>query len=77
MNSFISWVGGKKLLRKEIIKKFPKEEIEKYVEPFGGSAWVLFGKTPHSNGENSKKYYWKCNKDKVTFDGFTSVFTRF
>ena len=29
MNSFISWVGGKKLLRKEIIKKFPKEEIEK------------------------------------------------
>ena len=48
MNSFISWVGGKKLLRKEIIKKFPKEEIEKYVEPFGGAAWVLFGKTPHS-----------------------------
>ena len=37
MNSFISWVGGKKLLRKEIIKKFPKEEIEKYVEPFGGA----------------------------------------
>ena len=30
MNSFVSWVGGKKLLRKEIIKKFPKEEIEKY-----------------------------------------------
>ena len=48
MNSFVSWVGGKKLLRKEIIKKFPKEEIEKYVEPFGGAAWVLFGKTPHS-----------------------------
>ena len=48
MNSFVSWVGGKKLLRKEIIKKFPKEEIEKYVEPFGGAVWVLFGKTPHS-----------------------------
>ena len=48
MNSFVSWVGGKKLLRKEIIKKFPKEEIEKYVEPFGSAAWVLFGKTPHS-----------------------------
>lgn len=47
MDSFISWVGGKRLLRKEIIKRLPKENIEKYVEPFGGAAWVLFGKEPH------------------------------
>lgn len=47
MDSFISWVGGKRLLRKEIIKRFPVEGVEKYVEPFGGAAWVLFGKEPH------------------------------
>ena len=33
MNSFISWVGGKRLLRKEIIKRFPVEGVDKYVEP--------------------------------------------
>lgn len=46
MNSFICWIGGKKLLRKEIIGSFPKEEIERYVEVFGGAGWVLFGKEP-------------------------------
>lgn len=45
MNSFICWIGGKKLLRKEIIGSFP-EEIERYVEVFGGAGWVLFGKEP-------------------------------
>lgn len=44
MNSFIAWVGGKKALRKNIIARFPKESIEKYVEVFGGAGWVLFGK---------------------------------
>ena len=33
----------KKLLRKEIIKRFPNN-IGKYVEVFGGAGWVLFGK---------------------------------
>lgn len=47
MDSIIAWVGGKKLLRKEIIRRFPAEGIEKYVEVFGGAAWVLFGKEPH------------------------------
>ncbi|MGM9917446.1 Dam family site-specific DNA-(adenine-N6)-methyltransferase [Anaerotignum sp.] len=47
MDSFISWVGGKKQLRKEIIKRFPSEGVEKYVEVFGGAGWVLFGKEPH------------------------------
>lgn len=47
MDSFIKWVGGKRLLRKEIIKRFPVDGIEKYVEVFGGAAWVLFGKKPH------------------------------
>lgn len=41
MNSFISWVGGKMLLRKQITSLFP-ENIGRYIEVFGGAAWVLF-----------------------------------
>ena len=51
MNSFISWMGGKKLLRKEIIDRFPQTEIKKYVEVFGGAAWVLFDKERHAELE--------------------------
>lgn len=43
MDSFIGWIGGKKLLRKEIISLFPKD-CERYIEVFGGAGWVLFGK---------------------------------
>lgn len=43
MNSFISWIGGKKLLRKKILEQFP-ENYGRYIEVFGGAAWVLFGK---------------------------------
>lgn len=46
MNSFICWIGGKKLLRKDIIKNFPND-VERYIEVFGGAGWVLFGKEPH------------------------------
>lgn len=42
MDSFISWIGGKKLLRKQIIAEFP-QEYTRYVEIFGGAGWVLFG----------------------------------
>lgn len=41
MNSFISWVGGKKLLRKRILEQFP-QEYTRYVEVFGGAGWILF-----------------------------------
>lgn len=43
MNSFISWIGGKKLLRNKIIEQFPGE-YDRYVEVFGGAGWVLFAK---------------------------------
>ena len=43
MNSFISWVGGKRLLRKKIIEQFP-EEYGRYIEVFGGDGWVFLGK---------------------------------
>ena len=45
MNSFISWVGGKKALRDLIYQKMPKE-FGRYIEVFGGGGWVLFGRTP-------------------------------
>lgn len=51
MDSFISWIGGKKLLRKEIHNRFPKERLKKYVEVFGGAAWVLFYKEKHAEME--------------------------
>lgn len=43
MDSFIGWIGGKRLLRKEILARFPAD-VERYIEVFGGAAWVLFGK---------------------------------
>ena len=48
MNSFIPWIGGKKLLRKQIISMFPEDVPERYIEVFGGAGWVLFGKEVNS-----------------------------
>ena len=50
MDSFITWIGGKKLLRKEIVKRFP-QYISRYVEVFGGAAWVLFYKEKYAKQE--------------------------
>lgn len=47
MNSFISWIGGKKLLKKKIIEQFPKH-FDRYIEVFGGAGWVLFDKEKHA-----------------------------
>lgn len=32
------------MLRYEIISRFPREDIKRYVEVFGGAGWVLFAK---------------------------------
>ncbi len=42
MNSFIAWVGGKRILAKKIISVLPEHNC--YVEVFGGAGWVLFRK---------------------------------
>ncbi len=47
----ITWVGGKRLLRKTIIELIPYDSIKSYIEPFGGGAWVLFGKDKHAKLE--------------------------
>ena len=41
----MSWVGGKKALREEIVQRFPLS-YERYIEVFGGGGWVLFHKPP-------------------------------
>lgn len=41
MDSFISWIGGKRLLRKKILAQFPSS-YDRYIEVFGGAGWVLF-----------------------------------
>jgi len=56
VNSFIGWIGGKKLLREKIANEFPKGKIERYVEVFGGAAWVLFHKDRHANQEIYNDY---------------------
>lgn len=49
MNSFISWIGGKKLLRKKILEQFPDpESYDRYIEVFGGAGWVLFSIDKHA-----------------------------
>lgn len=45
LDSFIGWIGGKKLLRNKIIAEFPSENLPlTYVEVFGGAGWVFFAK---------------------------------
>ena len=50
MNSFMSWIGGKKALRDEIISRFPTD-YKRYIEVFGGGGWVLFHKTSGNDFE--------------------------
>lgn len=50
MDSFISWIGGKKLLKRKVIEQFP-DDFERYVEVFGGAGWVLFDKEKHAKME--------------------------
>lgn len=40
MDALIAWIGGKRLLRKEIARHVP-EKITGFIEPFGGVAWLL------------------------------------
>lgn len=50
MNSFMSWIGGKKALRDEILVRFPLG-YKRYIEVFGGGGWVLFHKPPSRDFE--------------------------
>lgn len=49
MESCIGWIGGKRLLRKAILERFPTDEVGRYIEVFGGAGWVLFAKEKKAN----------------------------
>jgi len=71
MNSIISWVGGKRLLRKKILPLIPKHDM--YCEVFGGAGWILFGKTANkedwqlSKQSRYTEVYNDINGDLVNF----------
>ena len=46
----MSWIGGKKALRDEILARFPLG-YKRYIEVFGGGGWVLFHKPPGGDFE--------------------------
>ena len=46
----MSWVGGKKALREEVLRRFPLY-YERYIEVFGGGGWILFHKPPGNDFE--------------------------
>lgn len=50
MKSFIPWMGGKTLLAKKIVEQFPND-IDRYIEVFGGGGSVLFYKDNHAKLE--------------------------
>ncbi|HBE9106893.1 TPA: SMI1/KNR4 family protein [Clostridioides difficile] len=45
VDSPINWYGGKYYLAKDILDIFPKNQVKKYVEVFGGAAHVFFRKS--------------------------------
>ncbi len=55
MNSFMSWVGGKKALRDTVLSRFPMC-YERYIEVFGGAGWILFHKPPGMDFEVINDY---------------------
>jgi len=46
----MSWVGGKKALREDVVRRFPLY-YERFIEVFGGGGWVLFHKPPGNDFE--------------------------
>ena len=56
MDSLIPWIGGKKLLRDAIIARFPSGKIGRYIEVFGGAAWILFRCERHADMEVYNDY---------------------
>lgn len=69
LNSFMAWIGGKKALRDEILKRFPLY-YERYIEVFGGAGWVLFNKPPGRDYEVFNDYnsnlvnLYRCVRDR-------------
>ena len=69
LNSFMSWIGGKKSLRELIVNLFPLY-YERYIEVFGGAGWILFHKNPGNDFEVYNDFnsllvnLYRCVRDK-------------
>jgi Site-specific DNA methylase len=68
MSPPIAWMGGKRSILQEILMRFPLR-FERYIEVFGGSGVVLFGKPPNAfevwNDYNGDLYnFYHCVKYK-------------
>lgn len=65
----MSWVGGKKALREDILLRFPIY-YERYIEVFGGGGWVLFHKPPgndfevYNDANSLLANLYRCVRDK-------------
>lgn len=65
----MSWVGGKKALREDILLRFPIY-YERYIEVFGGGGWVLFHKPPgndfevYNDANSLLTNLYRCVRDK-------------
>ena len=65
----MSWIGGKKALRDEIVIRFPLE-YSRYIEVFGGGGWILFHKPPKNDFEVYNDFnpnlanLFRCVRDK-------------
>mgnify|MGYP006333716721 CR=1 FL=1 len=67
MNSFMSWVGGKKSLRDAVLARFPPY-YERYIEVFGGAGWILF----HKPSGNDFEVYNDFNRRDKSFGSMQS-----
>ncbi len=70
MKPFIPWVGGKTALRPVLYRLFP-HRFNRYVEVFGGSGALLFGRSPQ---RGQIEIYNDLNRDLVNL--FLCVKTR-
>ncbi len=55
MNSFFAWIGGKNYLKKTIAALMP-DSFNRYIEVFGGAAWVLFYRDKYAEMEVYNDY---------------------
>lgn len=64
MKSPIPWIGGKTLLKKQILEVFPpKESFDRFIDVFGGGGSILFAKDKHA----ALEVYNDANSDLVNF----------
>lgn len=69
MSPFVKWVGGKRQLLPELVKRMPKDGYNKYYEPFVGGGALLLRLSPQNaviNDSNTELINaWKSVRDNL------------